>query len=230
MWGSQFWLRTRSPAGPAGWKAGGGQDCPPHLSANSQQLSGSGCGKIGFNRSKVANLMDSAIAAAVVFFAASVAGMAADATFQNSVQPLFTNNCYTCHNAQLKSGDLNLQASTSAAALIQDREKAEAILHKLETGEIQADLIRTATFMIGREGSQRTYEEIGIPDPHHPLTHHRGNPVLGKLKSTPEGDGTLLDHSTYAKGTPVANLWLTLLDRMGVHPESVGDSTGRLDH
>ncbi len=151
---------------------------------------------------------------------------------------------------------------------------------------MQADLTRTATFMVGREGSQRTYDEIGIPEPHHPLTHHRGNKesiekvtqintfhaqqfayFLGKLKSTREGDGTLLDHSmvvygsgiadgsqhthenlpilvagrgngalkpgrnlTYAKGTPTTNLWLTLLDRMDVHPESIGDSTGRLEH
>ena len=151
---------------------------------------------------------------------------------------------------------------------------------------IQADQTRTATFMIGREGSQRTYDEIGIPEPHHPLTHHRGNKdsiekvtqintfhvqqfayFLGKLKSTKEGDGNLLDHSMvvygsgiadgsqhthenlpiliagrgngalrpgrflqYPKGTPTTNLWLTLLDRMDVHPESVGDSTGRLEH
>jgi hypothetical protein len=151
---------------------------------------------------------------------------------------------------------------------------------------IQADLTRTATFMVGREGSQRTYDEIGIPEPHHPLTHHRGNKdsiekvtqintfhaqqfayFLGKLKATKEGDGTLLDHSMvvygsgiadgsqhthenlpiivagrgngslkpgrylkYPKGTPTTNLWLTLLDRMEVHPETVGDSTGRLEH
>jgi len=151
---------------------------------------------------------------------------------------------------------------------------------------IQADLTRTATFMIGREGSQRTYDEIGIPEPHHPLTHHRGNKesiekvtqintfhaeqfayFLNKMKSTKEGDGSLLDHSMivygsgiadgsehshvnlpiiiagkgngqlktgrnlkYAEGTPTTNLWLTLLDRMDVHPESVGDSTGRLEH
>ena len=151
---------------------------------------------------------------------------------------------------------------------------------------VQADLTRVATFMIGREGSQRTYEEIGIPEPHHPLTHHRNNAeniekitqinqfhakqfayFLNKLKTTAEGDGSLLDHSmvvygsgiadgnqhshenlpmivagrgngairpgrylTYPKGTPTTNLWLTLLDRMDVHPESIGDSTGRLEH
>lgn len=158
------------------------------------------------------------------------------------------------------------------------------LMFDLQVLAIQADLTRTTTFMYGREGSQRTYEEIGIPDAHHPLTHHRGNKeniekvtrintfhaqhlayFLGKLKDTQEGDGTLLDHSmvvygsgiadgnahshenlpilvagrgggalrtgryiTYPKGTPNTNLWLTLLDRMDIHPESVGDSTGRL--
>jgi hypothetical protein len=160
------------------------------------------------------------------------------------------------------------------------------LMFDLQLLAMQADLTRTATFMIGREGSQRTYEEIGIADPHHPLTHHMGNKekiekvtqinvfhaeqfayFLGKMKATKEGDGTLLDHSMivygsgiadgsehshvnlpillagrgngaikpgrflkYPKDTPVTNLWLTLLDRMDVHPETVGDSTGRLEH
>ena len=150
----------------------------------------------------------------------------------------------------------------------------------------QSDLTRVATMMVGREGSMRVYPEIGIPDPHHPLTHHRNNPdwiekvtrintfhmelfagFLGKLKSTPDGDGTLLDHSmivygsglsdgnrhthedlpvlilggggdgslgrdtcVYKTDTPITNLFLTLLDRMGVHPEQLGDSTGRVEH
>ena len=73
--------------------------------------------------------------------------------------------------------------------------------------------------MLGREGSVRTYPEIGVPDPHHPLTHHRGHPdfiekvtkintfhvelfagFLEKLKATPDGDGTLLDHSAILYG------------------------------
>jgi hypothetical protein len=138
--------------------------------------------------------------------------------------------------------------------------------------------------VMGREGSVRTYGEIGIPDPHHPLTHHRNNPewiekvtkidtfhaelfgyFLNKMKTTPDGDGTLLDHSmvvygscisdgnrhlhenlpillagrggglnpgrhiVYPKGTPMANLHLTLLDRFGVEPEKIGDSTGKLE-
>jgi hypothetical protein len=132
----------------------------------------------------------------------------------------------------------------------------------------------------------RVYPEIGIPDPHHPLTHHRDNAdwidkvaqintlhtelfgyFLNKLKTTPDGDGTLLDHSMvvygsgladgnrhthedlpvllagrgngrikpgrhiiYKPGTPITNLYLSLLDILGVHPEKIGDSTGRVEH
>ena len=148
----------------------------------------------------------------------------------------------------------------------------------------QSDITRVSTMMIGREGSVRTYPEIGVPDPHHPLTHHRNHPdfiekvtlinlfhvelfshFLDKLKSTQDGDGTLLDHSTIMYGgalsdgnghsnhnlplivaghagglrggrhvaakpmTPVANLFVDMMDRVGVPTESFGDSTGKLD-
>src|SRR5260370_40760641 len=96
----------------------------------------------------------------------------------------------------------------------------------LQVLAFQADLTRVATLVIGREGSNRVYPEIGISDPHHPLTHHRNNPewidkvtrintlhvelfayLLQKLKSTPDGDGTLLDHSMlcYGSGLAVCN-------------------------
>jgi hypothetical protein len=160
------------------------------------------------------------------------------------------------------------------------------LMFDLQRIAFQADLTRVATMMIGREGSLRTYPEIGVPDPHHPLTHHRENPewiekvtkvntlhmelfagFIRKMKETPDGDGTLLDHSmivygsgisdgnrhthedlpvllvgngagafhpgrhvVYPKDTPMTNLYLTLLDRVGVQPEKVGDSTGRLEH
>ena len=149
----------------------------------------------------------------------------------------------------------------------------------------QADLTRVMTFMMAREGSTRTYREIGISDGHHPLTHHRNQEdmvekvrkinrfhveqfsyFLGKLKSIPDGDGTLLDHCmvTYGSGiadgnrhthhdlpvlvagrlegfrpgrhlrypqeTPMANLYLTMLDCMGVETEKLGDSNGKLEH
>jgi hypothetical protein len=88
----------------------------------------------------------------------------------------------------------------------------------------QTDLTRVSSFMIGREGSDRTYREIGIPDPHHPLTHHRGNPewiekitqinthhveqlvyFLQKLKLTEDGDGSLLDHTLVLYGSGLSD-------------------------
>lgn len=88
----------------------------------------------------------------------------------------------------------------------------------------QADLTRVMTLMIGREGSLRTYPEIGVPDSHHPLTHHRNNPAfiekvtqincyhaqlfsyfVEKLKNTPDGDGSLLDHSMVVYGSGISD-------------------------
>jgi hypothetical protein len=89
----------------------------------------------------------------------------------------------------------------------------------LQAIAFQADLTRVSTMMLGREGSVRTYPEIGVPDPHHPLTHHRGHPdfiekvtkincyhvelfagFLERLRTTQDGDGTLLDHSGIVYG------------------------------
>ena len=148
----------------------------------------------------------------------------------------------------------------------------------------QTDLTRVTTFMIGREVSSRPYPEIGIPDSHHPLSHHENDPekiddlgrlnryhveqfahLVKKLSETQDGDGSLLDqsvlvygagisdsnthfhdnlpiatvgggaaglrggrHIRYPDETPVTNLWMTLLDRMGVPAERIGDSTGRV--
>src|SRR4029079_9517843 len=83
---------------------------------------------------------------------------------------------------------------------------------------------RLITFQLARETSGRTYPEIGVPDPHHPLTHHNHDPAkiakvakinqfhvslfsefLMKLKATPEGSGTLLDHCLYLYGSGMGN-------------------------
>lgn len=93
------------------------------------------------------------------------------------------------------------------------------LMFDLQVVAFQADVSRVSTMMLGREGSVRTYPEIGVPDPHHPLTHHRGHPdfiekvikintfhvelfsyFLERLAATPDGDGTLLDHSTILYG------------------------------
>jgi len=153
------------------------------------------------------------------------------------------------------------------------------LMFDLMTVAFQTNATRVSTFMLGREGSTRAYREIEISDSHHPITHHRGNPeliekvvrintyhiqqfayFLNKLKSIPDGDGTLLDHSqivygsglsdgnqhehnnlpvllagktggqhiAYPAETPMNNLHLALLDRMGVHIDSLGDSSGEL--
>ncbi|MEO8130773.1 MAG: DUF1552 domain-containing protein, partial [Bryobacteraceae bacterium] len=151
---------------------------------------------------------------------------------------------------------------------------------------LQADLTRVFTFLVTREGTSRAYRELGIPDGHHPLTHHQNKPELmekvsqintyhvkqfagwiEKLKSIQEGDGSLFDNSmivygagltdgnkhnhedlptvlvghggnnfiktgrriVYRKETPMSNLFLSMMDRMDVHSENFGDSTGRLD-
>jgi hypothetical protein len=159
------------------------------------------------------------------------------------------------------------------------------LMFDLQLIAFQTDMTRIITLMMGREGSMRTYPEIGVPDPHHPLTHHRGNTewiervtkvnamhmelfagFIRKMKDTPDGDGSLLDHSiivygsglsdgnrhthedlpvlmvggggrfrrgthvVYPKGTPMTNLFLTLLDRVGVQEDKIGDSTGRIEH
>jgi hypothetical protein len=86
----------------------------------------------------------------------------------------------------------------------------------------QADLTRVVTFMLGREFSGMTYPQIGVPDAHHPITHHQQEAekiakvakinachvsyfayLLDKLRSTPDGDGSLLDHVTMMYGAGI---------------------------
>ena len=158
------------------------------------------------------------------------------------------------------------------------------LMFDLQVLALQGDVTRVITFQLARETSNRTYNEIGVPDPHHPLTHHGNDPdkvarmakinafhvslfayYLAKLKSTPEGDGSLLDHSLilygsgmgnpnvhdhvnlpilvaggagrfkggrhimYPEPTPLANLHLTLLERVGVRMDAFADSKGKVD-
>jgi len=159
------------------------------------------------------------------------------------------------------------------------------LMFDLQLLAFQGDVTRVITFQLARETSNRTYPEIGVPDPHHPLSHHGNDPekiarmakinqfhvslfaeFLEKLKATPEGNGTLLDHSLllygsgignpnvhdhtnlpiivaggaaggmkggrhikFDKPTPLANLHLALLDKVGVHLDKFGDSTGKMD-
>jgi hypothetical protein len=88
----------------------------------------------------------------------------------------------------------------------------------------QSDLTRVITFMIGKEQSARPYPQIGVPEAHHPLSHHENRPelvaqmskinryhtelfskYLSRLRATPDGDGSLLDHVTILYGSGISN-------------------------
>ncbi|MCG3124230.1 MAG: hypothetical protein GIKADHBN_02682 [Phycisphaerales bacterium] len=149
----------------------------------------------------------------------------------------------------------------------------------------QMDVTRIGTLMVGVDGSNRTFPEIGITEGHHHLSHHQNNQemiekirlidrfhverfgrFMEKLAATPDGEGTLLDHSMIVYGggisdgnrhnhedlpilvagrgggtiypgrliatpreTPLCNLYVSLLERMGCEVETFGDSTGRVE-
>jgi hypothetical protein len=159
-----------------------------------------------------------------------------------------------------------------------------ALMLDLQLLAFQSDLTRVISFMIGKEQSARPYPQVGVPEAHHPLSHHNDVPelvahmskinryhtqlfsqYLAKLRATPDGDGSLLDHmmilygsgisnSTrhsgdnlpllvvgggagrlkggrhikYADKPSIANLLVTLMDKMDVPVERIGGSTGKL--
>jgi len=158
------------------------------------------------------------------------------------------------------------------------------LLLDLQALALQTDLTRVFTFAIAQEQSTRTYPEVGVNEPHHPVSHHGNMPdklalqtrintyhlslfayFLEKLRSIPDGESTLLDHTLmlygsgmsnsnthsylnvptmvvggpafgmrggrhlrYPNGTPLANLHLTMLQRLNLQVERFGDSTGTL--
>ena len=159
-----------------------------------------------------------------------------------------------------------------------------ALMLDLQLLAFQSDLTRVITFMIGKEQSARPYPQIGVPEAHHPLSHHENRPeliehmskinryhtqlfsrYLAKLRATPDGDGSLLDnmtilygagisnstrhsgdnlpllvvgggagrlkggrHLTYTDKPSIANLLVTLMDKLDVPVERLGGSTGKL--
>ena len=158
------------------------------------------------------------------------------------------------------------------------------LMMDLQVLAYQTDMTRVITFMMSKDITNRTYPEIGVRDPHHPLSHHQNKPesleklakinvfhlemfayYLEKLQSTPDGDGSLLDHIMLLygsgmgdsnahtprdlpillagggtgqikggrhirvpEGTPLSNLYLTMLNKLGVRADSIGDSTGQM--
>ena len=187
--------------------------------------------------------------------------------------------------AESEAADRNLPDLDRPAGVPAAYADHARLMFDLQVLALQGDVTRVITFQLARETSNRTYPEIGVPDPHHPLTHHGNDPAkvarmakinalhvslfayyLEKLKATPEGDGTLLDHALclygsgmgnpnihdhvnlpiivagggggrvkggrhlkYAEPTPLANLHLTLLERVGVRMDAFADSKGKID-
>lgn len=187
------------------------------------------------------------------------------------------------HRAEEQAGQ-QLPVVDQPAGAPASYEEHVKLMFDLLTLAFQCDLTRVFTFLTAREASNRAYPEIGIADAHHPLSHHQDNPeklarlakvnafymklfvyFVEKLKATPDGEGSLLDHTVmlygsgmgdsnlhspqdlpalvvsgsgiqinagrhlrYPRGTPLSNLQLTLLDRIGVPVEHFGDSTGEL--
>jgi hypothetical protein len=99
-----------------------------------------------------------------------------------------------------------------------------ALMMDLKVLALQSDLTRVISFMISKEQSPRPYPQIGVPEAHHPLSHHNNIPeliekmskinryhvqlfsqYLAKLKATPDGDGSLLDHMTILYGAGLSN-------------------------
>jgi hypothetical protein len=159
-----------------------------------------------------------------------------------------------------------------------------AMMLDLQVLAFQSDLTRVISFMLSKEQSARPYPQIGVPEAHHPLSHHNNVPelvehmskinryhaqlfsqYLAKLRATPDGDGSLLDHMTILYGSGIsnstrhsgdnlplllvgggagklkggrhlmytgkptmANLLVTLMDKLDVPVDHLGGSTGKL--
>ena len=187
-------------------------------------------------------------------------------------------------SAEAKGAASDLALPNRPTDIPDEFEEHAKLMFDLQVLAYQADVTRVFSMLMAREGSPRTYPQIGVPEQHHPVSHHRDDPMLiakkqkidtyhvqllgyflEKLRSTPDGDGSLLDHVmilygggmgdgnlhehtnlptlvagrlggqlrtgqhlAYAADTPMANLFLTVLDKVGVPVDKIGDSSGRL--
>jgi hypothetical protein len=120
--------------------------------------------------------------------------------------------------------DLQLPAMEAPSGVPPVFEDHLALMLDLQLLSFQSDLTRVISFMIGKEQSARPYPQIGVPEAHHPLSHHDNFPelvakmskinryhaelfskYLAKLRATPDGDGSLLDHMTILYGSGISN-------------------------
>jgi hypothetical protein len=187
--------------------------------------------------------------------------------------------------AEQQTGELTLDLPARPTDIPENFEDHAKLMFDLQVLAYQADITRVTSLLVGREQSGRAFPMIGIAEPHHAISHHRDDPeliakkakidayhihllayFLQKLDATPDGDGTLLDHSMilyggglgnpnlhehtnlpvilagggtgtlksgrhikYGDDTPMTNLLVSMLDKVGVPLETVGDSTGKLE-
>jgi hypothetical protein len=180
--------------------------------------------------------------------------------------------------------DIDLPVLEAPQGAPADFEEHFALMLDLQLLALQTDITRVITFMVGKEQSPRPYPQIGVPEAHHPLSHHNNAPELiaqmskinryhtelvskymAKLQATPDVDGSLLDNTTILYGSGIsnstrhsgenlpllvlgggagtwsggrhlkytnrpgmANLLVTLMDKLGLHIDKVGASDGRL--
>jgi hypothetical protein len=122
------------------------------------------------------------------------------------------------------SQSLNVEVPATPIGIPDDHVVHSKLMMELMALAFQADITRVSSFMMAREVSYRTFPQIGVPDPFHATSHHQDNPeklekltkintyhvslvayLLDKLKSIPDGDGTLLDHSLILYGSAMSN-------------------------
>jgi hypothetical protein len=122
--------------------------------------------------------------------------------------------------AESRRGEQALDAPQAPTSTPEDYEEYCKLLMDLQVLAYQGDITRVVAFQMGREENSRTYPNLGVAEPHHPLSHHQNNPeklrnlakinsyycqilthFIERLKNTPDGDGSLLDHSMLLYGS-----------------------------
>ena len=142
--------------------------------------------------------------------------------------------------------DLELPEFAQPEGVPVDFEEHVTVMQDLQVLALQSDLTRVITLMMSEEQSPRAYPQIGVPEAHHPLSHHNNNPLivekmsiinryhaqlfanyLAKLAATPDGEGSLLDHMTILYGAGISNSTIHSGDDLPVL--LLGGGAGRLN-
>jgi hypothetical protein len=148
--------------------------------------------------------------------------------------------------AETSQGDQDLQLPTRPAGVPFDFEEHVKLMYELMALSYQANITRVITFMVSREVSNRTYTQVGVTDGHHAISHHQNRAekmeknvriqtfninqfkgFLDKLKATPDGDGSLLDHAVILYGSNMSNS--NAHDHYPLPSLLVGGAVGRLN-